>query len=240
LDYKRTFGELLESGEDAKAALRHTSRFRIAGQRARVLFALDAPPRFAFAQDAPEAALGPIHLADSVRGFNRTYDLWRTGALDTEAAVTLLVPSLSDPRLAPVGKATMTATISGVPSRLFDGAWTNEKRDAVRDIALAAAERVSPGLSSRVIAAQTLLPPDIEAELGATDGDLDGGEMTPDQVFPAPLDGGSATAWESGRTPIRGLYVAGSCAAPAPFLLAAAGERAAYAILTDLGKGRLV
>src|SRR5208282_3854052 len=106
--------------------------------------------------------------------------------------------------LAPVGKSVVTVTFGAVPFRLFDGAWTREKREALRTQALTALETAMPGSIAHVIAAETIAPPDIEEAIGATDGDLMGGELAADQMpsawpeFPFP------------RCPFKGLYLAGS------------------------------
>jgi phytoene dehydrogenase-like protein len=162
------------------------------------------------------------------------HEAWSAGAQPHAPLVTLRVPSFADPRLAPVGKAMMTATLAAIPAQLHEGSWLNGKRGQVQAIALAAAERVMPGVTSRVIASRTIVGPDVEAALGCNDGDLDGGELAPDQALGfRPFEG---VDWQDGRTPVAGLYLGGASSAAAPFLLGASGERAALAVLTDLHK----
>jgi phytoene dehydrogenase-like protein len=138
--------------------------------------------------------------------------------------------SATDPSLAPIGSATMTVTLGAIPFRLFDGAWTHEKRDTLRARALAAAESVLPGVSASVLAAEVVAPPDIESTLGATDGDLWGGEIASDQMLdfrPGP------------RNEMTGLYLGGPSSAAGPLGTCAAGMAAARALLADLKAGRL-
>jgi phytoene dehydrogenase-like protein len=104
-------------------------------------------------------------------------------------------------------------------------------------LALAAAERAMPGVASRVLAQHVLAGPDFEAQLGATAGDLDGGELAPDQVLDYRPFGDAD--WQDGRTPFQGLYLGGPSSAASPFLLGASGERAALAMLADFQAGRL-
>jgi phytoene dehydrogenase-like protein len=169
---------------------------------------------------------------------SRAYHSWREGVLPSSPLVTLRVPSFADPRLAPQGKAVMTATVSSVPSSLSDGAWTPDKREHLAQIALAAAERAAPGISERVLAGRTIVAPDIEAVLGLTGGDLDGGELAPDQAFGfRPFGDGCpewTASWLDGRTPIPGLYLGGPSSTPSPFLFGVSGERAARAFIADL------
>jgi phytoene dehydrogenase-like protein len=214
--------------------IKRVGQYRQAGQTARVLFALEAPPELPLAREAPDAASGPIHVVPSFESLALAHECWSAGTLPEAPVVTLRLPSIADPRLAPVGKAVMTATLAAIPAQLHEGSWLKGKRAQLVAIVLAAAESVMPGVTSRVIASKTVVGPDIETGLGANDGDLDGGELAPDQALGfRPFEG---VDWHDGRTPIAGLYLGGSSSAAAPFLLGASGERAALAVLTDLKK----
>jgi phytoene dehydrogenase-like protein len=218
-----------------EAQVKQAAQFRMRGQSARVLFALDAVSHFSFVQDAPDAARGPIHVISSLEALSQAHDSWRGGTLPEQVPVTLRVPTLSDPRLAPSGKAVLTATLSAIPARLFDGPWTPDKRAILVKAALLAADTAAPGTSARVLASEVIVAPDIEETLGLTEGDLEGGELAPDQAF-------SFRPWpgtDGGRTAIRGFYLAGSSAAPSPYLTGASGERAALTMLADLKSGGL-
>src|SRR6185312_10565023 len=235
LDVRRTMLNLIAWNELPTALVKRVGRYRIGGQAARILFALDAPPDFALAREAEEAASGPIHVTESMEALSRAHDAWRAGVLPDSPLVTLRLPSLADPRLAPVGKAVMTATISAVPSQMSDGGWTQGKRQHLAALALAAAERAMPGVTSRLLGFEAIVGPDIEQELGATGGDLDGGELAPDQALDFRPFGDAA--WRGGRTPIASLYLAGPSAAASPFFLGMSGERAARAVIHDLKAG---
>jgi phytoene dehydrogenase-like protein len=243
LDLKRTFLGLIARGDLDDAAVARVGQYRIAGQTARVLIALDAPPEFAAPLDDPDLRLSPIHVVASFEAIGAAYHSWQAGLVPEAPLVTLRVPSLVDPKLAPPGKAVMTATISAIPCGLADGTWTQGRREALAQLALGAAERIAPGVMQRVLSGRTIVPPDIEKVLGATNGDLDGGEFTPDQALGSrPFGDGSASwinVWRDARTPIAGLYLGGPSSAPSPVLLGVSGGRAARTILTDLETERL-
>ncbi len=235
LDAKRSFLSLFDWKGLPKKLMKHAAQFRVRGQCARVLFALDSPPMFSFAREAADATRGPIHIVQSLEVLSQAHDSWRAGALPDQPPVTLRVPTNADPRLAPQGKAVMTATLSGIPARLFDGPWTADKRALLVKVALVAAETAAPGVSGQVLASHVVAAPDIEEALGLTEGDLDGGELAPDQAL-------SFRPWpgmEGSRTPIAGFYLAGPSAAPSPFLTGASGQCAALTLLADLKNGRL-
>ncbi len=224
LDLKRTFLALFAWKELPEAIVRRTSAFRHAPATARLLLALDASP------DLPEA---PVSVPSCSAA--QAYAAWRTGTVPDPLPMTLRCVSATDPRLAPTGKAVLTATLGAVPYQLFDGAWTNEKRTALRERALAQLETMVPGLSARVLATELIVPPDLEEALGVTQGDLDGGEIAPDQMF---AQRGFAQC-DAGRTPIRGLYLGGRSAPAGPLGSCVAGVVAARALMTDLAGGRL-
>ena len=121
LDLKTTFLDLVAWSDLPPNFAKRVTQFRMSSARARVLFALDALPEFDFAEKAREAALGPIHVTQSLTSLAQIHDKWRAGILAEQLPVTLRVPSLIDPSLAPIGKAVMTATICGVPSTLATG-----------------------------------------------------------------------------------------------------------------------
>ncbi|HWA31689.1 MAG TPA: FAD-dependent oxidoreductase [Rhizomicrobium sp.] len=231
LDLKRTFLSLFAWSDLPMEVSARAGTFRMAGGTARLLFALSAlPPRPAFAER--EIFRGPIHVAPDAAAFGTAYADWRAGTVSPSMPVTLRFPSVADPGLSPSGAAVMTATVGAVPFRLFDGAWTHERRAALQEQVLGAVENVLPGTRPLVLASALIVPPDIEEALGLTDGDLDSGEIAADQIF------GLRPGFDAPRTPIDGLYLTGSTTAS---LLGtcAAGVNAASAVLADLKTGRL-
>lgn len=230
LDLKQTFLALFAWSDLPEAVVKRAGLFRMGGGTARVLFALDAPPAL------PSAVLrSPLHVMPEAKAFTAASAAALANLIPERPPVTLRVVSAADPGLAPAGKAVMTATLAGIPYRLFDGAWTYEKRDLLRDRALAAAEAVLPGVSARVLAVKVIAPPDIEAALGATEGDLMGGEIASDQML-------GMRPWLDGagpRTPVDGLYLAGPSTMAGVVASCASGVFAARALLADLQAGRL-
>ena len=94
---------------------------------------------------------------------------------------------------------------------------------------LDARERIAPQLLA------LLVPPDIEEALGTTNGDLDGGEIAPDQMFGfRPFVDRKAP-----YTPVGGLYLAGGSSPAAPLGGCVAGAVAAEAVFADLAGGKL-
>jgi phytoene dehydrogenase-like protein len=229
LDLKRTFLSLFQWNALPKPVARRVAAFRMAGSTARLLLALDRPPTL----DA-EALRAPIHAAPDPARMAEAYAAWRGGMVPEHPPLSLRIVSATDPALAPAGQAVLTATLGCIPFRLFDGAWTHQKRDALRDRALDAIESVLPGTTACVVAAELIVPPDIEEALGATDGDLWGGEFAADQMF------GFRPAFDIAgpRMPVDGLYLAGPSSATGPLSACSAGTIASRAMVADLGRSK--
>jgi phytoene dehydrogenase-like protein len=228
LDLRRTFFSLFAWKDLPQAIVQRVSAYRNSGGTARLLLALDAPPAL-----ERDFAQGPIHIAPGSEALVAAHAAWRAAIVPERPPITVRCVSAIDPRLAPYGKAVLTATVGCIPHRLFDGAWTNEKRSALRERVLAAIEDVLPGTTARVLGAELILPPDIEDALGATEGDLDGGEIAPDQMF---ARRGFANC-PGGRTPIKGLYLGGRSSPAGALGACAAGVAAARAVIADLNAG---
>jgi phytoene dehydrogenase-like protein len=223
LDLKRTFLSFFQWNALPKEIVQGVGAFRMAGATARVLFALD----IAF----PDAERGAVQVDPSLDRLADANAAWRAGTIAPRLPVSLRNVSAADPSLAPAGGSVVTATLGAVPHRLFDGAWTREKRDALRSQALSALEATMPGAGAHAIAAFLIAPPDIEEALGATDGDLGGGELAADQI---------ESPWPEHpfpRSPLKGLYLAGSWLAMSA--TCAAGAAAAKIVAADLAAGRL-
>jgi len=228
LDLKRTFLSLFPWSALPAETSRRVANFRMGGGTARILLALAKTP-------AAENLLGAVYAAPDIAMFGASYAAWRSGVMPDNPPATLRVVSATDPSLAPIGSASMTITLGYIPARLFDGAWTHQKREFLLEKALSAAESVFPGLRADVLGAEIITPTDIEEALGLTDGDLGGGENAADQMF-------RFRPWldiASPRTPFTGVYLAGPSSAAAPFGTCAPGVIAARALIADLRAGRL-
>ncbi len=232
LDLKRTFLSLFTWSELPRALVDRVGGFRPAPGTARLLVALESPPDY---PAVAEALRGPIHVAPDAAALDDAYRAWRRSAVPERPPMMLRLVSAVDPSLAPDGAATLTVTLGAIPHTPFDGSWTREKRDRLRDAALAAMESVLPGTVKRVLGSELIVPPDMEHMLGVSGGDLSGGELAPDQMLGLrPFADCRGT-----RTPVEGLYLAGPSSALGPLATCAAGVAAAHAVMADFAAGRL-
>lgn len=210
LDFKRSILSLFAWEALPPGLTQAAARFRMGGGTARLLLALSRPP----AMSAPLLLPGDSHFRAAFRR-----------SVAPEQAPLLVDPvSARDPSLAPEGCGVLTVTMSAIPVRPFDGPWSQEKRLRLAAATLRRIEAALPGTVAALKGIRVLLPSDIEAQLGAGEGDLDGGQLAPDQML---------GQRPGARTDLTGFYLGGASAAAGPLGTGAAGYAAALSLLAD-------
>jgi phytoene dehydrogenase-like protein len=128
-----------------------------------------------------------------------------------------------DPSPAPEGFHLMSVFGQYAPYDLAEGTWDSRRGDVERQF-VELIERFAPGFSELIVHSEVLGPPDIEARIGLTGGNIFQGEVTPDQMWEHRL---------SPRTPIDGFYFCGAATHPGGSVIALNGRNAAHAVLAD-------
>src|SRR4051812_11577618 len=228
-----TFLRLLEPSalpDDFVAAVRN---FRFRGAAAKVNLALDALPRFTSRPEGDAHLRGAISISPSVDYMERAYDDAKYGAFSKRPYIDIVIPSLSDPSVAPPGKHVMSCFVQYAPYHLSSGTW-DEQRNAFGDTVLDTIAEYAPNIRKIVLHRQVVTPLDLEREWSLTEGNIFQGELSPDQLFfMRPVPG-----WAQYRTPVRGLYLCGAAAHPGGGIMGAPGRNAARKILSDTRRPR--
>jgi phytoene dehydrogenase-like protein len=227
----RVTGVALESGEEIKAAtvittahpkisfLRLVDRAELPGDfvadieswqsrsgTVKVNFAVDRLPTFASHPEFdPQIHGGTIVLAESLDDLETSYQEAVVGTPSTLPFADICIPSVFDPTLAPDGKHVVSAFTQWVPHT-----WSAEPHEtelaSYADRLTARIEAVAPGFTASVLGRQVIGPHAMEQEYGLIGGNIFHGELTPGQMFHCRPAAGYADL----RTPVRGLYQAGS------------------------------
>jgi phytoene dehydrogenase-like protein len=137
----------------------------------------------------------------------------------------LYFQSAYDPTVAPPGRHVMSAFAQYAPYELAEGDW-NGRRDEIGGLVLDLIEAYAPDVRDCMLEHELLGPPDIEARIGLTGGNIFQGEALPDQMWDRRLDH---------RAPVEGLYLCGAATHPAGSVIALNGRNAAMALLVDAG-----
>ena len=227
-DARRTFLGMLDDGllpDDFSAAIR---RYRYRGSSAKVNLALEALPEFTALPGNGAHLRGAISISPTLDYMHAAYEDALRGCFSRRPYLDIVIPSLTDPDVAPRGKHVMSCFVQYAPYHLADRTW-DDAREALRDTVLDTIAEYAPNMHSIVRHCQVVTPLDLEREWGLTEGQIFQGEMTPDQIFfMRPVQG-----WARYRTPIRGLYLCGAASHPGGGIMGAPGRNAARQILAD-------
>lgn len=153
---------------------------------------------------------------------------WRQGHEDAMAGrlprrvwTEIYLQTAYDSSVAPPGHHVMSVFAQYVPHRFASGTW-DDHRETAGDAVLASIGRFTSNLPDAVIASEVLGPPDVEARLGLTGGQIFQGECLPPYMWEHRL---------AYRTPMPGVYLCGACTHPGGSVIAINGRNAAYEVL---------
>ncbi len=172
----------------------------------KINLALDRLPEFAsHPEPDPSVYGGTIVLAESLDDIETAFQQAVSGAPATLPFADICIPSVFDDSLAPAGKHIMSMFTQWVPCGYAD-APHEEELEAYADRVLARVEKVAPGFTDSVLHRQVIGPHQMQEEYGLVGGNIFHGELSLGQMFHARPAAGYADL----RTPVRGLYQAGS------------------------------
>jgi phytoene dehydrogenase-like protein len=230
-DVRTTFHQLVQpSCLDAKF-MNHVKCIKYRGTAARIHLALRDLPEFSCVSgsDATERLRGPIQIAPSLEYIEQAYDFTKYGEWAERPYLDVLIPSLSDPGLAPEGQHLLSMTAKFVPYALEEGSW-DERKDAFCDVAIDTLAEYVPDIKELIVDRAILSPLDLERDYGLPEGNPNHGEMTLDQfMHMRPIPGHARY-----RMPIGGLYLCSAAAHPGGGVTGIPGHNAAREILNDL------
>jgi phytoene dehydrogenase-like protein len=150
----------------------------------------------------------------------------RRGLLPEHLWCELYFQSAHDATVAPAGQHTMSVFAQYAPYHFAQGTW-DERREEVKRLALKSLARFCSNISTAVIDAQVLGPPDIEQKVGLTGGHIFQGECLPPYMWSKRLPV---------RTPMPGVYLCGACTHPGGSVIGINGRNAAMAVLKDIAE----
>jgi phytoene dehydrogenase-like protein len=172
----------------------------------KVNLALDRLPVFtSHPEFDPQIHGGTIVLAESLEDVENAYQEAVAGKPSSRPFADICIPSVFDDSLAPEGKHVMSMFTQWVPHE-----WSQEPHEADlqghADRVIARVEALAPGFTDSILHRQVIGPYQMEHEYGLVGGNIFHGELSSAQLFHTRPAAGYADL----RTPVRGLYQAGS------------------------------
>jgi len=236
LDPKRTFLDITNPSDLPKDVLKKARNFKIRGSSGKLNIALDGLPVFNGLDPRNRLMAGDLHFSDSLERQERAYDDWKAGTWSKDPYLDMMIPSLTDPTMAPPGKHMMSVFVQYAPPKVEGREWTDEDKDGFEKSVIDQISNYSPNFRDLILHCETRTPREIEAEVGLTEGNIFMGELTFDQLlFNRPFPG-----YAQYRSPIKGMYMCSSGTHPGGGVMAAPGANAAREILADLKKPNTV
>lgn len=172
----------------------------------KINLALDRLPVFASHPDFdPQLHGGTIVLAESLDDVEQAFQDAVAGRPSRLPFADICIPSVFDDSLAPAGQHVMSMFTQWVPHAYADTPDEAELA-SYADRMIARVEAVAPGFTSSVLHRQVIGPRQMQQEYGLIGGNIFHGELSMGQMF----HGRPAAGYADLRTPIRGLYQAGS------------------------------
>jgi phytoene dehydrogenase-like protein len=186
--------------------VRDIERWNTRSGTVKVNLAVDRLPEFTSKPGFdPEVHGGMIELAPSLECIEAAFQDAVAGRASDRPFADICIPSVFDRTLAPDGHHIVSMFSQWVPHEWADEPHPDEL-EAYADRVVAGVEEVAPGFTSSVLHRQVIGPYQMEHEYGLIGGNIFHGELSANQLFHLR----PAAGYADFRTPIRGLYQAGS------------------------------
>ncbi len=157
-------------------------RYRFRGSSGKVNLALDALPNFTCLPGVGPHLRGAISISPGVDYMERAYDEAKYGEFSRRPYIDMVIPTLTDPSVAPPGKHILSCFVQYAPYKLASGNW-DEQREAFGDTVVDTIAEYAPNIRDIILHRQVLTPLDLEREFGLTEGNIFQGELTLEQLF---------------------------------------------------------
>jgi len=231
VDPHLTFEKFLEPSELPADFLEGVRRYKFRGSSGKVNIALDALPEFKSLPGDGAHLRGAISISPSMEYMERAYDDAKYGHYSRRPYIDMVIPSLTDPSVAPPGKHVLSCFVQYAPYKLAEGTW-DDQREAFGDNVIDTISEYAPNIKDIIVGRQILTPLDLEREFGLTQGNIFQGELSLEQLFfLRPVAG-----WAYYRTPVDNLYMCGSATHPGGGIMGANGRIASQVILKEWKK----
>src|SRR5216684_4049540 len=230
VDPRLTFIKMVGAEHLPEDFVEDINRYKFRGSSGKVNLALDALPDFKCKPGPGPHLRGAVSISPSVEYMERAYDDAKYGDFSRRPYVDIVIPSLTDPSVAPPGKHVMSCFVQYAPYKLRPGLNWDDQKEAFGDTVVNTIAEHAPNIKDIILHRQVITPLDLEREWGLSEGNIFQGELSLEQLFfLRPVAG-----WAQYRTPIKNLYMCGSATHPGGGIMGAPGRLAALEMLKDL------
>jgi phytoene dehydrogenase-like protein len=168
--------------------------------------------------------LAQIRLTAPVGAQKKSWDEVRKGRPSRNPVMSVQIPTVYEPGLAPEGKHIMSIWAQYAPVHPENNTPWDQIREREGRFLIDSITNYAPNVRESIIDWSLFTPAELESRVYLTDGSIRHLDMVPDQMFSSRLDY---------RTPIGGLYLCGSGTHPGGEVTGAPGYNAAQVVIRD-------
>ena len=195
------------------------------GSTARIHFALQDIPKIKGITDDQMDTI--FSVCPSMDYLEKASDAVKYGFISQDPYVEFSIPTIINPEFSPKGKHVLSASVQYAPYHLRNSEWDLDSKEQLKQNKIKVLEKKIPNFNQLIETAVVHSPKDLETEFGLTEGNLNHGEMTLDQLlFMRPTASSSQYS-----TPINNLYICGPGTHPGGGLHGMNGYNAAKKVL---------
>jgi len=227
LDPQNTFIKLIGAPNLDPNFFTQLRNIKYRGSTARIHFALNELPQINDISD--EHMKTVFSICPSMEYLEKASDAVKYGHFSKNPYVEFSIPSLLNSDFSPEGKHVLSTSVQYAPYHLRNKIWDSDtKKNLMKNISIIL-EKIIPGFSKSVASYVVYSPKDLENEYSLTEGNLNHGEMTLDQLlFMRPTISSAQY-----KTPFKNLYLCGPGTHPGGGLHGSNGYNAAKTIIKD-------
>src|ERR1700741_5188959 len=160
VDPHLTFERFLEPSELPSDFLESVRHYKFRGSSGKVNLALDALPNFKCLPGSGAHLRGAISISPGMDYMERAYDDAKYGHYSRRPYIDMVIPSLTDPSVAPPGKHVLSCFVQYAPYKLAEGNW-DEQREAFGDNVINTIAEYMPNIKKIIAGRQVLTPLDL-------------------------------------------------------------------------------
>jgi phytoene dehydrogenase-like protein len=235
MNAQTTFGQLLPADAVDAEVRRSAEGIKMQGSIFKLGFALSGVPKWSFNRemsDPSALAAGQFKIVHDLDTMDRSAREAEQGHTSSTPLLWGMIPSVTDPTLAPPGKHVMSINAMHAPHDLVGTTWDQE-RDRFGKLCIDVLRESMVNFDDIVEEVRYWTPAQISAEYNLVSGDISHGRMLVSSMMsfrPAP-------GWDAYATPVSGLFLAGASTWPGGTVSGLPGRNAALDVLGRLRAG---
>src|SRR6516165_7140768 len=155
VDPRLTFINMVGAQHLPTPFVEDVTHYKFRGSSGKVNLALDGLPNFTCLPGTGPHLRGAISISPSVEYMERAYDDAKYGRFSQRPYIDIVIPSLTDPSIAPPGKHVMSCFVQYAPYHLKEGNW-EDKRDEFGDNVINTLAEYAPNIKNIILHRQVL------------------------------------------------------------------------------------